>query len=312
MRKFIFKRLISLVPILLGISIITFALLQLVPVDPAEVYLRLSQIPPTEEAIAVTRAELGLNDPLHQQYIQWVKNVFSLDFGKSFVTRNPVLEELLYYFPATIQLTLTSLVLVIIISIPMAILSALYKDTIVDNIGRCFAFLGASMPSFWVGLLLMYVFSLKFDLLPVAGRGSIKHLILPSFTLALGSVATYTRLLRTTLLENFKENYVLYGRTRGLKEGFILLRHVFKNAILPVITAFGMSMGYMLAGSVIVENVFAWPGVGRYIISAIFNRDYPVIQCYVLIMAVIFVLLNLLVDILYGILDPRIRIGGDE
>lgn len=312
MKNYILRRLIGLVPILLGISIITFALLQFVPVDPAEVYLRMSNIPPTEEAVAVTREELGLNKPLYQQYIQWLRNVFRLDFGKSFTTKKPVLKEIGYYFPATIQLTLASLGLVILFSVPIAILSALYKDSIFDNLGRSFAFLGASMPSFWVGLLCMYLFSLKLDLLPIAGKGSVKHLILPAFTLALGYIATYTRLLRTSLLENLRENYVLYGRTRGLKENFILVSHVLKNAMLPVITAFGMSMGYMLAGSVIVENIFAWPGVGRYIISAIFNRDYPVIQCYVLIMAVIFVLLNLSVDILYGILDPRIRIGGEE
>ncbi|AOY74927.1 nickel/cobalt ABC transporter permease [Clostridium formicaceticum] len=311
MRNFILRRLISLIPILLGISIITFVLVQLVPVDPAEVYLRMSQIPPTDEAVAVTRAELGLDQPLYRQYIDWIRNAIKLDFGRSFVTRNPVLEELLYYFPATIQLTVTSLILVIVISIPMAIFSALYKDTVFDNISRFFVFVGASMPSFWIGLLFIYFFSLKLDLLPVMGRGSIQHLILPSLTLALGSVATYTRLLRTTILENLRENFVLYAKTRGLKERFIILRHVLKNAMLPVVTAFGMSMGHMLAGSVIVENVFAWPGVGRYIISAIFNRDYPVIQCYVLLMAIIFVFSNLLVDILYGILDPRIRMGED-
>ncbi|AKL96869.1 nickel transport system permease protein NikB [Clostridium aceticum] len=311
MRNFILRRLISLIPILLGISIITFILVQLVPVDPAEVYLRMSQIPPTDEAIAVTRAELGLDQPLYQQYIHWIRNAMRLDFGKSFATRNPVLEELLYYFPATIQLAITSLILVIVISIPMAIFSALYKDTAFDHICRFFAFVGASMPSFWIGLLFIYFFSLKLDLLPVMGRGSIQHLILPSLTLALGSVATYTRLLRTTILENLNEHFVLYAKTRGLKERFIILRHVLKNAMLPVVTAFGMSMGHMLAGSVIVENVFAWPGVGRYIISAIFNRDYPVIQCYVLLIAIIFVFSNLLVDILYGILDPRIRMGED-
>lgn len=177
---------------------------------------------------------------------------------------------------------------------------------------RIFAFIGASMPSFWLGFVLVYILSLKLDLLPVYGRGTLAHLVLPATTLALGSAAVYTRLLRTSMLENLNQNFVLYAKARGLKERLIVVRHVLKNALIPVVIAFGMTLGHMLAGSVIVENVFAWPGVGRYIVSSIFNRDYPVIQAYVLFMAVNFVLLNLIVDIICGLLDPRIRLGGDR
>lgn len=312
MGKFIISRIISLVPVLLGISLLTFILIQLVPVDPAEVYLRLSQIPPTDEAVAVTRAELGLDKPLHQQYFSWLRKVARLDFGSSFVTKKPVLDELLYCFPATIKLTAASLVIVLLISIPLGVLSALYKNTILDQLCRIFAFTGASMPNFWLGFVLIYFLSLKLDLLPVYGRGTPAHLVLPATTLALGSAAVYTRLLRTSMLENLRQHFVLYARARGLKERLVVVRHIMKNALIPVVIAFGMTLGHMLAGSVIVENVFAWPGVGRYIVSSIFNRDYPVIQAYVLFMAVIFVLLNLIVDIICGFLDPKIRLGWDK
>lgn len=312
MGRFIVRRIISLVPVLLGISLLTFILIHLVPVDPAEVYLRLSQIPPTDEAVAVIRAEMGLNKPMHQQYFDWLWKVVHLDFGRSFVTKKPVMAELLYYFPATLKLAAASLLIVLLISIPAGVFSALYKDTAFDQICRILAFIAASMPSFWLGFVLIYIFSLELDLLPPYGRGTSAHLVLPAATLALGAAAVYTRLLRTSMLENLNQNFVLYARARGLKEKLIVVRHVLKNALIPVVIAFGMTLGHMLAGSVIVENVFAWPGVGRYIVSSIFNRDYPVIQAYALFMAVVFVLLNLFVDIICATLDPRIRLGGDK
>lgn len=312
MGRFVARRIISLVPVLLGISLLTFVLIHLVPVDPAEVYLRLSQIPPTDEAVAVIRAEMGLNKPLHQQYFDWLWKVVHLDFGKSFVTKKPVMAELLYYFPATLKLAAASLLIVLLISIPVGVFSALYKDTAFDQICRILAFIGASMPSFWLGFVLIYILSLELNLLPAFGRGTLAHLVLPATTLALGAAAVYTRLLRTSMLENLNQNFVLYARARGLKEKLIVARHVLKNALIPVVIAFGMTLGHMLAGSVIVENVFAWPGVGRYIVSSIFNRVYPVIQAYALFMAVVFVLLNLFADIICATLDPRIRLGGDK
>jgi len=204
------------------------------------------------------------------------------------------------------------LLIVLLISIPVGVFSALYKDTAFDQICRILAFIGASMPSFWLGFVLIYILSLELNLLPAFGRGTLAHLVLPATTLALGAAAVYTRLLRTSMLENLNQNFVLYARARGLKEKLIVARHVLKNALIPVVIAFGMTLGHMLAGSVIVENVFAWPGVGRYIVSSIFNRDYPVIQAYALFMAVVFVLLNLFADIICATLDPRIRLGGDK
>lgn len=311
MKGYIVGRIINLIPVLLGISVITFVLMHMVPCDPAEVYLRLSQIPPTDEAVASVRKELGLDRPLYVQYFDWLWKVLHLDFGKSFVTKKPVLAEILSYIPATIQLTICSIIIMILISVPTGILAALYKDSLFDQCSRVLAFIGASMPSFWLGFLLMYFFALKFDLLPVMGKGTYLHLILPSLTLALGHAATYTRLLRTSMLENLNREFVLYARVRGLKERLIIGKHVLRNALLPVVTALGMSLGHMLAGTVIVENIFAWPGVGRFAVFSIFSRDYPVIQGYVCLMAVIFVLCNLLVDISYSILDPRIKIGRE-
>ncbi|MCL6612412.1 MAG: ABC transporter permease subunit [Peptococcaceae bacterium] len=310
MVRYVFMRLAGLVPVLLGISLVTFILVRLVPCDPAEVYLRLSQIPPTPEMVASVRADLGLDRPLYAQYLDWLWKAAHLDFGVSFATKQPVLAEITRCFPATLQLTLASMALVLLVSLPAGILAALYKDSIFDQFSRLLAFLGASVPNFWLGFLLIYLFSLKLDLLPVLGRGTPAHLALPAATLALSYAATYTRLLRTSMLDCMSADFVLYARARGLRERLVLGRHVLKNALLPVTTAFGMSIGHMLAGSVIVENVFAWPGVGRLCVYSIFNRDYPVIQCYALIMAVIFVTCNLVVDMAYRFLDPRIRLGG--
>ncbi|WP_094604977.1 Nickel transport system permease protein NikB [Sporomusa silvacetica DSM 10669] len=309
---YIVKRLLSLIPVLVGISVITFLVLRLTPGDPAEAYLRLSQIPPTEVAIAAVRAELGLDLPLPVQYWDWLVKALTLDFGKSYTTHRPVWDEMIFLIPATAQLAGVSLFITLVFSIPMGIFSALNKDGWFDNFCRGIAFISAAMPNFWLGFMLMYFFALKLDLLPTLGRGSWENFILPAVTLSFGYIATYIRLLRTSMLENLEQQFVLYARARGLKESWVIGRHVLKNAMLPVATALGMSIGHLLSGSVIVENVFAWPGVGRFCVSAILNRDYPVVQCFVLMMAVIFVIANLLVDIAYAWLDPRIRLKGES
>ena len=312
MKEYLFQRLISLPLVLVGVSFVSFALVQLVPVDPAEVYLRQAQVLPTEEAIELTRIELGLDRPLYQQFLSWLQGVIRFDFGRSFISRKPVLDEILYYFPATLQLTAAALVWILLISFPLGIFGALYRESLFDRISRIIAYTGASIPNFWLGFLLIYFFSYKLDLLPTMGRGSTAHVILPSLTLAMGTASVYIRLLRSSMLDNLEKDFTLYARARGIKEKWIIGRHVLKNALLPVITALGMSIGNLLAGSIIVENVFSWPGVGRYIVEAIFNRDYPVIQCYVLFMALLFLGINLLVDITYVAMDPRIRLGNKK
>lgn len=312
MLAFILKRLWSLLPILFGTSFITFLLIHLVPGDPAEAYLRLSQIPPTDEAVEFIRQELGLNQPLFTQYFSWLGNAFHLDFGTSFVSGDPVFEEAIYYLFPTVQLTLSALALTIMISVPIGIFSAIYKDGLFDQISRLLAYLGASMPSFWLGFLLIYFFSFKLGMFPSGSRGTLLHLVLPSVTLCFVYTFTFTRLLRSSMLEQMRQPFILYARSRGLKEKVVIGKHVLKLAALPFITALGMSVGHMIAGTVIVESVFSWPGIGRYFVSAILNRDYPVIQFIVLLLTIVFVIVNLLVDIVYAYLDPRIRWKGDQ
>ncbi|QDR79668.1 nickel ABC transporter permease subunit NikB [Sporomusa termitida] len=312
MFAYVVKRLLSLIPVLVGISMITFLILRLTPGDPAEAYLRLSQIPPTEAAVAAVREELGLDRPLIVQYGDWLVKALTLDFGKSYATHRPVWDEMMFLLPATVQLAGVSLVFTLVLSIPMGIFSALYKDGWFDNFCRFIAFTSAAMPNFWLGFMLMYFFALKLDLLPTLGRGSWAHFILPALTLSFSYIATYVRLLRTSMLENLEQPFVLYARARGLQESLVIGRHVLKNALLPLVTALGMSIGHLLSGSVIVESVFSWPGIGRFCVSAILNRDYPVVQCFVLMMAVVFVIANLFVDIAYAWLDPRIRLKGES
>lgn len=310
MGSFIGKRLLAVIPIFLFATFLTFLLIHLSPVDPAEVYLTAAHIHPTEELLEQKRQEFGLDQPLLVQYTQSLMKMCRLDFGTSYVSNEPVWNEMVLRMPATLQLAFSSIVLAIIISIPIGFLAAIYKNSVFDHLSRVLAYFGASIPQFWLGYLLIFFFSVKLDLLPVQGRGSFAHLVLPSITLALGLIAIYSRLLRTGVLEQLQEPYVLYARTRGIKEKVILGKHVLKIAISPMLTGLGMNLGKLLAGTIIVEEVFSWPGFGRYFIEAIFNRDIPVIQAYVLISACLFIVCNLIVDLVQMVLDPRISWKG--
>lgn len=312
MSWFIFKRLTSLIPILLGISLITFILLHLIPGDPAVAYLRASHIPPTDETVAALRVELGLNKPLYAQYFEWLGKVLQLDLGMSYVSNNSVWEEIVVHFFPTVQLTFASLIFIVVISLPLGMISAIYKGKFVDQFSRILAFVSVSMPTFWLGFLLIYFLSVKLDLFPVLGRGTLAHLVLPSLTLAFAYIGTYMRLLRASMLGNLNEPFVVYARARGLRQRLIVIRHVLKKSLLPVITGLGMSFGNMLSGAVIVETIFAWPGMGQLFVTSILNQDYPMIQGCVLFMGVIFVVCNLLVDLTYSFLDPRIRWEGEK
>lgn len=310
MGSFIGKRLLAVIPIFLFATFLTFLLIHLSPVDPAEVYLTAAHIHPTEELLEQKRQEFGLDQPLLVQYTQSLMKMCRLDFGTSYVSNEPVWNEMVLRMPATLQLAFSSIVLAVIISIPIGFLAAIYKNSVFDHLSRVLAYFGASIPQFWLGYLLIFFFSVKLDLLPVQGRGSFAHLVLPSITLALGLIAIYSRLLRTGVLEQLQEPYVLYARTRGIKEKVILGKHVLKIAISPMLTGLGMNLGKLLAGTIIVEEVFSWPGFGRYFIEAIFNRDIPVIQAYVLISACLFIVCNLIVDLVQMVLDPRISWKG--
>ena len=287
MKNYIIMRLLATVPLLLGISFLCFVFINLIPSDPAEVALRIRQTPIiTEELIAQTRAELGLDQPFLVRYAHWLWDCLHFDLGVSYT--NPartVLGEIGRCLPATLELAGLSLVYVIVLSLPIGFLS----------------------PVYWVGLLLIWIVSIRLDLLPTSGYGGFSSLILPAFTVALSYISTYIRLIRNNMLENMREDYVLYARARGLKQRSILVRHILKNSLQSCVTAIGMSIPQLIAGTIVVENVFAWPGVGRLCIASIFNRDYPVIQAYVLLVGVLFVFFNLFFDILQYVADPRLR-----
>ena len=312
MKQYIIKRILSAVPLLLIISFVCFVFINLIPSNPAEVALRVRQVPIiTPEAIAEVEAELGLDKPYLVRYFTWLGDCLKGDFGISYV--NPsrtVAGEIIRCLPATLELAGASLFLVIVLSIPIGFLCAVYKDSWFDRIMRGLIFILTAMPTYWVGLLLMWTLSIKMDLLPTSGNGTWQHLVLPAFTVSLSYISTYIRLIRNNMLENMKQDYVTYANVRGLTKKNIYIKHIFKNSMHTCIVAIGMSIPQLIAGTIVVENVFAWPGLGTLCISSIFNRDYPVIQTYVLLIGVLFVVFNLLFDILQTITDPRMRIEG--
>lgn len=307
---FCLKRILTLPFVLLGVSILTFVFIRFVPVEPAEVILRLARVAPTEETIQALREELGTDKSLLLQYLLWGKGILQLDFGTSFVSKLPVAHELFAKLPATIELAIAAFVLILGLSIPFGVISALYKNTFIDKIIKFFSILSVSIPAFWLGFLLLYLFSLKFGLFPTNGKGTPAHLVLPAFTLTLPTIGLFIQFIRSTILEELQQQYVQYAQLRGLKSSVILTRHVLRNAAIPLTSLLGMTLGNLLGGAVIVEQVFSWPGLGRYLIESIMNRDYPVVQCYVLIIAVIYVLANLCTDILHRLLDPHLMIKG--
>lgn len=308
MKRYILQRFLAIVPILIGISFFAFFLINIGPSDPAEVALRVNETVATPEAIATMRRELGLDKPFFIRYGTWLLDSLQGDFGNSYITKQPVLNEMSKAFPATLALASLSLLITMGVSIFFGVWCAVHEGSVGDKIVRGFIFIGTAMPSFWVGLLLMWLFAVKFDLFPTSGMDGFHSIILPVVTLSLTYISTYIRLIRNTMIQNRQENYVLYTKVRGLKEKTIT-RHIFKNSLQASLTALGMSIPKLIAGTVIVENIFAWPGIGRLCVTAIFNRDFPIIEAYIVMMAVLFVVCNLIMDIVCALLDPRIRQG---
>lgn len=309
MKNYIIKRVLLCIPLLLMISFVCFVFINLIPSDPAEVTLRIRQTPIiTEEAINQVREELGLNAPYIVRYFKWLGKCLKLDLGVSYV--NPtrtVINEIWRCMPATLKLAGMSFIFAILLSFPVGFFCAVYKNSVFDNVVRGIVFMTTAMPTYWIGLLLMWIVSIKMNLLPTSGYGGYKHLILPAFTVSLTYISTYIRLIRNNMIENMKEEYVFYGKARGLKERDILIKHVLKNSLHSCITAIGMSIPQLISGTIVLENVFAWPGIGRLCIMSIFNRDYPIIQAYVLMVGVMFVVFNLIFDIVQFISDPRLK-----
>lgn len=305
-RVYIRKRIIGLVFVLLGITFLSFVLMNISPIDPAEAYMRQNIKAATEEQIQEFREKMGYDLPIYQQYFKWLLNVVKGDFGDSLSTGKPVIEEIAKRLPKTLLLVGVTVMIMVVISIPIGVLCARYKDSFFDHLIKIITIVGISIPGFWLGFMLLYLFAVKLELFSVIGSGEMKDIILPATTLAIGSVATNIRFLRANMLENMHKDYVVYARARGISGRRILGKHIFKNALPPLVTLFGQTIGFMVAGTVIVESIFSWPGLGIFAIKAIVARDLPFISAYVLLMAVIFVVCNLLADIVNVFVNPLI------
>jgi peptide/nickel transport system permease protein len=311
MQAYVARRLLTLPVLLFGISIISFILLNLAPGDPADILLRLQQpgTEPPREAVLALRKELRLDDPLPLRYGRWLWGALRGDLGTSYRGGKPIMKELWQRLPATLMLAGASLALAVSVAIPLGIVAAVWRNSWLDGLSRLLALLGAAVPSYVMALLLILLFAVKLHWLPAIGYGAPRQLILPAIALAFGVSAHQMRLTRASLLEVLQQDYVRTARAKGLSERAVIGVHALKNALLPVVTVLGMSLGHLLGGAVIVETIFGWPGIGKYVVDSIFLRDYPVIQGVVLYMAVIFLLVNLAVDISYRWLDPRLHFG---
>jgi peptide/nickel transport system permease protein len=298
--------------VLVGIALVAFFAIRLVPGDAVLTILGQEATP---ELAAEVRRIMGLDQPLYMQLIDWFAHLARLDFGKSFTSGRPIMPDILLRLPATLELTLAATLVSITLAIPLGMLTAMKRGSIWDYIERMISLAGLSMPSFWLALLLIEVFALRLDILPAVGYvpftedpiGNLRGLILPALSLGVGMVAVVARYTRSSMLDVLGQDYIRTARGKGLRERRLIIRHALKNALIPVVTVIGIQMGRLIGGTVIVEEIFAWPGLGRFTLQAIFERDYPVVQTMVMVIAFSFVIINLLVDILYCYLDPRIR-----
>ena len=308
--SWILHRLLLAFPVWVGISLLAFGLGALTPGDPATIVLqRRTGEPPSASAILALRHELGLDRPFAVRYGRWLADAARGDLGVSYRTGEPVLAALAIRFPRTAALALAALLLAVAVAVPVGLVTAARQNSVLDHVARISTLLLGSLPSYWLGYLLILLFSVGLHLLPVAGWGGPRHLVLPSLTLAIGVAASLSRLTRATILEELQQGYVHTARAKGVPEHVVLVRHCLRNAGIPLATVTALRFGHLLAGAVIVETVFAWPGIGSYVVDAIYDRDYPVIQGFVLFTGTVFVLVNLLADLAYHWLDPRIRAG---
>lgn len=305
------RRLVGALAVWLLVSFLAFSLGALAPGDPAEIMLlRRTGEPPAELEVQQLRHQLGLDRPFLVRYAGWLLAATHGDFGRSYRSGQPVLSELRARFPATLALALSALAIGLVIAVPLAVVSAVARDSALDHGARVLALTGVSMPSYWLGYVLILVFAVTFGLLPVSGAGDLRHLVLPALTLGLGSAASVTRLLRSNLLDELGADYVRTARAKGLSTLRVLTRHALRNALNPVVTISALRFGRLLGEAVIVETVFAWPGVGRWMVESISDRDYPAIQGFVLYIATVFIFVNVAVDFGYRVLDPRVRVGS--
>jgi peptide/nickel transport system permease protein len=326
------RRLLMLIPVLLGMAIIVFSLIHAIPGNPAQMILGQKA---TKDAVAALTKQLGLDQPLYLQFIHYVKDLLSGNLGTSLKTQSPISQEIWPYLCATVELSVVAMIIAIIVGINAGIISAWFQNSWFDYVVMLLALIGVSMPIFWLGLMEQYTFSIHFDLLPTTGRDDIrdpvqaithlylidtllegrfdqfiaviKHLILPSIALATIPMAIIARMTRSSMLEVMRSDYVRTARAKGLRMFLVVYKHSLKNAFIPVLTVIGLQTGLLLGGAILTETIFGWPGIGSYIYDAIQARDYPVIQSGILVVALIFVLINLVVDLLYAAIDPRIK-----
>lgn len=330
----LFERLAQLIPVLLGVSVIVFFMITLTPGDPVQIMLGDQQVTP--EQVQALRHDMGLDLPLHERFFTFIGNAVTGEFGLSFFHRRPVADVIVERLPATIELTLVALVLAIITAIPLGVLAAVKKSTIFDKLATVTSLLGVSMPGFWFGILLLMLFAVNLQLLPVSGRvdfdhqvdpithlllidtllrgrpeafvNALSHIIMPALTLGLPMAAILMRVTRASMLDVLSQDYVRFAEAKGLSRSRILFRHALKNALIPTVTVAALETGSLLGGNMIVETVFGWPGLGRLVVESIFVRNYPLVQTAVLFYALTYVLLNFVADLLYTVLNPRVRL----
>ena len=337
MLKYIIKRILMLIPVLIGVSIIVFLIMRVFSPDPAPIVLGQHA---TQEAAEAWRQANGLNDPIYQQYFHFLKGAMMGDFGTSYYTKTPVIKEIMERFPATIELAVVAILLASLFGIFIGVISAVKKNSVFDNFGMMLALVGVSMPIFWLGILLIILFSGSLHWLPSTGRidpllqpvritgfylidslfsgnvnafiDAFRHLILPASALAMYSMAIITRMTRSSMLETLQQDYIRTARAKGINEGRVIYKHALRNGLIPIVTVIGLQLGSLLGGAVLTETVFSWPGIGAYTVACILKSDFPVVQGVVLLVATIFVMVNLIVDVIYAFLDPRIKYSKKE
>ena len=302
--EFLLRRLLWTLPVLLGVLTLVFFLLHLVPGDPVDVMLGESALPADREQM---RAQLGLDRPIAVQYAVYLRNTLSGDLGTSFTSRRAVAAEIVERLPATLELMLGAMAVAFAIAVPLGVLAALYHGRWIDYLASGFALLGVAIPNFWLGPLLILLFAIQLDWLPVNERGGPEHLVLPAITLGTALAALLSRMIHTSLVEVLGEDYIRTARAKGLPERIVVASHAMRNAAIPVITVTGLQIGALLSGAIITESIFDWPGLGSLLLEAIYGRDYALVQGCVLVIAVSYIAVNLLTDLLYGWVDPRIR-----
>lgn len=306
MTQYIIRRFLQMIPITLGILTLIFSLIHLIPGDPAA---QIAGEGASAKDIQAVRTSLGLDEPLWKQYVTYITNLAKGDLGTSFRTRESVAKEIALRYPATMQLAFGSMLIALLVAFPLGIISAIYRNSWIDNVARFFALIGVSMPSFWFGPLLIIAFAINLQWFPVSGRDAgWRSLVLPSVTMGLALAAILTRMIRVSLAEELNQLYVTTAIAKGVTRTKAIFRHALKNALIPVITILALQFGSLLTGAIITEQIFSWPGLGRLLIQSITTRDYPQVQASILVIAVTYIMVNFISDLLYGVVDPRIKL----